>query len=58
MSKHIAIRYFWLRERFIHGNLKVEFCPTKDMIANLGTKVITGTQFKDERSMLLNSTVV
>ena len=58
MSKHIAIRYFWLRERFIHGNLKVEFCPTQDMIANLGTKVITGTQFKDERSMLLNSTVV
>ena len=28
-SKHIDIRYFWLRDRIEKGDLKVTYCPTE-----------------------------
>jgi hypothetical protein len=51
-SRHIAIRYFWLKERMDDGDVTVEHVPTEDMVANVLTKPVQGAQFTREREML------
>ena len=33
-SRHIDIRYFWIRDRLLSNNIKVEHCPTEQMLAD------------------------
>ena len=37
-SKHIAIKYHFIREHVSNGTVRLEYCPTKDMIADMLTK--------------------
>ena len=53
-SRHINIRYFWLRERIDSGEVTVEHLGTKHMFANLLTKPVQGAQFITERRGLTN----
>ena len=53
-SRHIAIRYFWLKERVDEGEIKIEHLATELMPANILTKPLQGEQFKTERFMLTN----
>ena len=53
-SRHIDIRYFWLKERIDEGVVRVERCPTEIMWANLLTKPLAGNQFITERQGLTN----
>ena len=48
-TRHIAIRYFWLKERVSTGEARVVHLGTKDMYANMLTKPLQGGQFKLER---------
>ena len=51
-SRHIDIRYFWVKERVDIGEAKVVHLGTKHMYANLLTKPLQGGQFKEERKGL------
>ena len=51
-TRHIAIKYFWLKERVDQGEARVRHLGTKDMYANLLTKPLQGAQFKSERQGL------
>ena len=51
-TRHIAIRYFWLKERVDQGEARVRHLGTKEMYANLLTKPLQGAQFKCERQGL------
>jgi hypothetical protein len=53
-SKHISIRYFWIKDRVASGEVTVMHTPTEDMIANVLTKPVQGKQFELERQMLTN----
>ena len=53
-SRHIAIRYFWIKERVDEGEIKIEHLATELMPANILTKPLQGEQFKAERFMLTN----
>jgi hypothetical protein len=53
-SRHIAIRYFWIKERIDSGEVDIEHLSTKKMHANLLTKPVQGEQFKQERRDLTN----
>jgi len=53
-SKHIDIRYFFLRDRN-ENEFKIKYCPTEDMIADLLTKYINNHQFKKLRNLLINN---
>jgi hypothetical protein len=55
-SKHINVKYFYLKERIDLGELTVEHCPTKVMIADILTKPISGSLFIVLRDLLLNWT--
>ena len=48
-TRHIAIKYFWLKERVDMGEARVKHLGTKFMYANQLTKPLQGAQFKSER---------
>jgi hypothetical protein len=49
-TKHINVRYFFVTDRIAKGELKVQWWPITDMIANYVTKPLQGkflTRFRD-----------
>jgi hypothetical protein len=53
-TRHINIRYYWVKDRIGSGELKVEYQPTEEMIADILTKPLQGAKFLELRSKLLN----
>jgi hypothetical protein len=52
LTKHISIRYFWIKERTVENELVIEFCPSARMFANVLTKPLGGRQFLAERNSI------
>jgi hypothetical protein len=53
-TQHINIRYFFVADRITAGEMKVEYCPTGDMLANFFTKPLQGSAFRKFREQILN----
>ena len=53
-SKHIDIRYFFLRDRSISDGLEIVYTPTDSMVADLLTKPLKENQFKLLRDIIMN----
>jgi hypothetical protein len=53
-TRHINIRYYFVTDRIRDGELRVEYCPTGDMVADFCTKPLQGTLFRRLRDMILN----
>jgi hypothetical protein len=53
-SKHIATRYFWIKDRINVGEVKLVYLPTADMLADILTKPLQGDLFRRLRDRLLN----
>ena len=51
-TRHIGIRYFWLKERIENQEAVVHHKGTKEMYANILTKPLQGAQFLYERKSL------
>jgi hypothetical protein len=52
-TKHIQVRFFFVKQYLDDKVMKISHCPTKEMIADICTKPIQGEQFKILRDMLL-----
>ena len=50
-SKHIAIKYHFIRDEVKKGKIDVRYCKTEDMIANMLTKGLYAEQFMKLREM-------
>ena len=50
-SKHIAIKYHFIREQVANGKINVRYCNTKEMIADFLTKGLSGDRFEKLRLM-------
>ena len=48
-TRHIDIRYFWVKERVDKGEATIEHKGMEAMYANLLTKPLQGWQFERER---------
>ena len=46
-AKHIGIKYHFIREQISSGTVKLEYCPTKEMIADMLTKGLHRDQFRN-----------
>ena len=46
-TRHIHIWYFWVKERVDTGEVRVEYLPSEDMYANVLTKPLQGSQFRE-----------
>jgi len=53
-TRHINIRYYFITEKVQNGEILVEYCPTKDMIADFFTKPLQGAQFTTFRNFIMN----
>ena len=45
-TKHIDIRYHFVREHVLNGTVQIKYCCTKNMLADLFTKPLTRGQFE------------
>ena len=52
-TKHIAIRYYFITDKFKAGELDIEYCPTGDMVADYFTKPLQGKKFYHFRKEIM-----
>ena len=52
-SRHINVRYFWIKDRVDNKEVRVEYMPTKMMLADYFTKPLVGSQFRLLRSFVM-----
>ena len=52
-SRALNIRYFFITDQVEKGNVKIEFCPTEEMVADYHTKALQGSKFEAFRAMIL-----
>jgi histone deacetylase 1/2 len=53
-TRHIHIRYFFVKDRVASGEIKIEYIPTESMTADALTKPLAGKRFLEMRRKLLN----
>lgn len=52
-TKHINIRFFWLKDRAASGDIDIEHCGTDKMIADFYTKPLQGQKFLNFRDQIM-----
>ena len=50
-TKHIDIKYHYVREKVLDTTIKLRYCPTSDMIADILTKGLTYDKFSRLRAL-------
>ncbi len=53
-TKHINVRHFFISDRIHKKEVRVEYCPTGEMVADFFTKPLQGAQFRLLRDYILN----
>ena len=53
-TRHVDIRYFFITDRIKNGEVQIQYCPTKEMDADVLTKPLQGSAFRKFRDRLLN----
>jgi hypothetical protein len=46
LVRHIAIRYHLVRSMALNRDVDLRYCVTEDMVADLLTKVLSGSQYE------------
>jgi hypothetical protein len=54
-SRHMRVRYYYIKEKVDENQLLIEYEPTESMIADLLTKPIYGARFMELRNFLFNA---
>jgi hypothetical protein len=54
-TRHVAIRFFFIKDRADAGEVRLEYCPTEEMLADVLTKPMQGAKFFKFRDKLLNT---
>jgi hypothetical protein len=54
-TRHINIRYYFLKDCIDKKYLTVEFCPTDDMIGDYPSKPLQGRKFKKNRQLIMGT---
>ena len=53
-TRHIDIRFYFVADRVANGDLRIEHCPTEDMVADFFTKPLQGALFYKLRDLIMN----
>ena len=54
-TRHLDIRYFYAADLVTQKELRIEFCPTGQMLADFFTKPLQGSAFRRMRDLILNT---
>ena len=52
-SKHVDIRYFFVKDRIDKKEIRIEYCPTDEMLADYFTKPLQGALFTKLRRVIM-----
>jgi hypothetical protein len=52
-TRHINIRYFSITDRINMKEVKIEWCPTKETVANFMTKPLKESHFRRLRDLIM-----
>jgi hypothetical protein len=52
-SRHIEIKYFWVKDRVDKKEIEVKYCPTHLMLADYFTKALQGSLFRTFRDIIM-----
>jgi hypothetical protein len=55
LSRHIRIGYFWLHDLILKKTIKLVYCPTEFMIADIMTKPLQGSLFRTMRDRIMGA---
>ena len=55
-SRHIDIKYFWVKNRIDDKEVEIEYCPTTLMLGDYFTKPLQGNLFRRFRSVIMGHT--
>jgi hypothetical protein len=53
-TRHMNIRYFYIKDQVDAGKIKIEYCATDEMLADFFTKPLQGIKFKVFRDQIMN----
>jgi hypothetical protein len=53
LSRHKRTGSFWIHDLLIKNIIKLVYCPTEDMVADIMTKPFQGSLFKTMRDRLM-----
>ena len=52
-SRHINIRYFFIKDVIIREGIDIKYCPTEEMIADFYTKALQGKLYRNMRDYIM-----
>ena len=52
-SRHIEIKYFWVKDRVDRKEIKIQYYPTWLMLGDYFTKALQGSMFKKYRNIIM-----
>ena len=52
-TKHMDNRFFWIKDRVESEGIKIEYCPTAQMLADFFTKPLQGNLFRTFRDIVM-----
>ena len=52
-SRHVHIRYFFVKDRVDKGEVKVEYCPTLQMLSDFFTEPLQGALYNKFRNVIM-----
>lgn len=55
-TRHISIRYFFVKDNIDRREIEIKYKPTEDMLADFFTKPLQGDLFKRLRDFIMNGT--
>jgi hypothetical protein len=56
-TKHLDIRYFWVKDLLERGVIRIEHCSTEDIVADFFTKSLQGKKFRIMKDLILNRSI-
>ena len=54
-TRHVNIRYFFIKDKIDQGEITLEYCPTDRMIADFFTKPLQGSSFRRLRDVVMGA---
>jgi hypothetical protein len=55
-TRHLEIRFFYVTDNIGKGHMRIEYCPTDDMLGDFYTKPTQGTKFTTFRNRIMGRT--
>jgi hypothetical protein len=53
-TKHLHLRYFFVKDKVDSGDIVIRYCPTENMRADFFTKPLQGSPFRVHRDFIMN----